>query len=101
MSDTLNRFLARLLGWQLTEEYEEPPDYVNSFADCEPLLKQIEADGWDIGLEYYQEHKEWRCWMVRINDEHDDGHVTHEDKEFTEALCRCVAKAYGWQGDAT
>ena len=110
-ADRVNRFVAeKVMKWELrNEHWFRLGSWVSAgrnihnfrpydcFADCNLVLEAIKRDGWDIGLECFQETKQWRCWIVRIDDTHDDGPVTEDDKEFSTALIKCVAIAYGYQ----
>jgi len=113
--DALNRWLAEhVLGWRqlpYTMGYgfyppgppesnalgHTVPNFYHSFADCDPLLEQIEKDGWEwiwAVVRCIDGTLKYRCDMtktIRL-------HAIEETADTrTAALCLAVAKAYGWK----
>ncbi len=113
--ERLNRFLAekvtqiympvgsdpRLLdeAWKDGENIEwEPPNYVESWADCGQLLNKIERDGWVWCWDSYDNRYTFEIMRDCESGPNENSLVFHASGETrTEALCLAIAKAYGWK----
>ncbi len=107
--ERLNRFLAekvtqiyipvgsdpRLLeeAWKDGDNIEwEPPNYVESWPDCEPLLDKIERDKWYWSLDNADDGG-YGCHAWN----HEDYGYGWSKSSRTEALCLAIARLYGWK----
>ena len=99
----INRFLAEsVMGWKTPYKWSTDPhdgedipwDPVKYFEQCEPLLNQIELDwewAWSIEVETY--------WFNMWQKHEPYAHVKMHGDTRTAALCRAIAKAYGWKDE--
>ena len=106
--DDLNRFLAeKVLGWTYDDKRDwwrtheggvrQGFDPRRSLFHCEPLLDKIEQDGWDWSCLGSGEARWTEFSMWRNENNKDPIEVMAATR--TEALCRAIARAYGWKGE--
>ena len=85
-------------GWQCGI-CNETPDFTK-WSECEPLLNQIERDGWEWDWDNYDGRYTFEVQKNCEAGPNENSLVFYAHANTrTAALCRAVARAYGWKGE--
>ena len=76
--------------------YTLEPRFVESFADCEPLLDKVEHDGWCWS--WLSSTRDYMVTVYRRDGDATKKGVSEISTSRTEALCLAIARAYNYQG---